>query len=245
MSAIGIIPARFAASRFPGKPLTPILGRPMIQHVWEGCRSSKHLDRVLIATDHAEIAEICEAFGAEVVMTRDDHPTGTDRLAEVAESLSEEIVVNIQGDEPLIQGNIIDSAIDALLADPDAPMATLVHEAEGTALADPNRVKVLLDQRNRALYFSRNTIPALRDPAHRAHYWQHIGLYAYRREFLSTFVALSRTPYEQAEALEQLRALEHGYAIAVGEISGWHSTPVDVPEDIPVVEKLLRAAGRA
>ncbi len=245
MSAIGIIPEPFAATRFPGKPLTPILGRPMIQHVWEGCRSSKHLDRILIATDHDEIREACEGFGAEVTMTRADHPTGTDRLAEVAATLSEEIVVNIQGDEPLIQGNIIDAAIDALLADAEAPMATLVHEAEGTALADPNRVKVLLDQRNRALYFSRNTIPALRDPAHRAHYWQHIWLYAYRREFLATFVSLSRTPYEQAEALEQLRALEHGYPIAVGEISGWHSTPVDVPEDIPVVERQLRAAGRA
>jgi len=239
MNAVGVIPARFAASRFPGKPLAEILGKPMIQHVWEGCRGARHLSRVLIATDDEKIRAACEGFGAEVIMTRGDHPTGTDRIAEVAEGLSEEVIVNIQGDEPLINGAVIDAALDALEKDPEAPMATVVHEAEGITLADPNRVKVVMDQRGRALYFSRNTIPALGDPAHRVTYWQHVGIYAYRRPFLARFITLPRTPYEQAEALEQLRALEHGYPIAVGKISGWHSTPVDVPEDIATVEARL------
>jgi len=245
MTAVGIIPARFASTRFPGKPLVEVLDRPMIEWVWRGCRESKRLDRILIATDSPQIAEACAEFGAEAVLTRDDHPTGTDRLAEVAATLSDDIVVNIQGDEPSITGEVIDAALEALQRDSEAPMATLVHEAEGSALADPNRVKVLLDQRNRALYFSRNPVPALRNPAHRPTYWQHIGLYAYRRDFLATFVDLPRTPYEQAEALEQLRALEHGYPIAVGKISNWQSTPVDVPEDVPLVEARLRELGHS
>jgi len=244
MAAVGIIPARYGSTRFPGKPLAPILGKPMLEWVWLGCLESKQLSRTLIATDSQEILCACASFGAESVLTRADHPTGTDRLAEVAATLDDDILVNIQGDEPTITGEVIDAVVEALRADPEAQMATLVHEAEGSALADPNRVKVVLDRHDRAMYFSRNAIPALRDPSHRTVYWQHIGIYAYRRPFLATFVRLERTPYEQAEALEQLRALEHGYPIAVGKVGNWSSNPVDVPEDIPIVEEYLRAIVR-
>jgi len=243
MTAIGIIPARYGSTRFPGKPLASILGKPMLEWVWRACLESKHLSRTLIATDSPEILRACGAFGAEAVLTRVDHPTGTDRLAEVAANLDDDIIVNIQGDEPTITGEVIDAVVEALRGDLEAPMATLVHEAEGSALADPNRVKVVLDRRSRAMYFSRNAIPALRDPSHRTVYWQHIGIYAYRRAFLATFVQLERTPYEQAEALEQLRALEHGFPIAVGKVCNWSSNPVDVQEDVPVVEAHLRAIG--
>jgi len=241
MTAVGIIPARYGSTRFPGKPLALILGKPMLEWVWRGCLESKLLSRTLIATDSQEILRASKAFGADAVLTRTDHPTGTDRLAEVAAKLDDDIIVNIQGDEPTITGEVIDAVVEALRADPEAQIATLVHEAEGSALADPNRVKAVLDRHDRALYFSRNTIPALHDPSHRTVYWQHIGLYAYRRPFLATFVALERTPYEQAEALEQLRALEHGFPIAVGKVVNWSSNPVDVPEDIPVVEAHLRS----
>jgi len=244
MTAVGVIPARFGATRFPGKPLAPIAGRPMIRHVWEGARRAKGLRAVLVATDDARIADACRGFGAEVVMTRDDHPTGTDRLAEVARGLDDELIVNIQGDEPLIEGFVVDAALDALHADPEVPMSTLVHAAEASALDDPNRVKVVLDQSGRALYFSRASIPYQREAGAAPTVWQHIGLYVYRRPFLLDFVGLSRTPAERAEGLEQLRALEHGHAIRCGVVEGWRSVPVDVPEDVPRVEAALDRAGR-
>ena len=137
MRAIGVIPARFAASRFPGKPLAMIAGVPMVQRVWQGAQQAKHLSRVLIATEDERIASACRAFGAEVAMTSPDHPTGTDRIAEVAGGLREEIIVNIQGDEPLIEGSVIDAAVDALIAHPDVPMSTVVHPADADALDDP------------------------------------------------------------------------------------------------------------
>ncbi len=240
-TAVGIIPARRAATRFPGKPLARIAGRPMLEWVFAGAGHAKRLSRVLVATDHSEIVSACHRFGAEAVLTSPEHPTGTDRVAEVAAGLSENIIVNIQGDEPLIEGFVIDAAVAALEADPAAPMATIVHPAESSVLDDPNRVKVVLDQRNRALYFSRAPIPAALEPGREAPYWQHVGLYAYRRSFLLEFVKLPRTPLERAEGLEQLRALEHGFPIAVAVIEGWQSIPVDVPEDIPCVETALRA----
>jgi 3-deoxy-manno-octulosonate cytidylyltransferase (CMP-KDO synthetase) len=243
MSAIGIIPARHASRRFPGKPLAPIAGRPMLHWVYEGARRSKRLRDVWVATDDPRIVDACRSFGARAVLTSPDHPTGTDRLAEVARSLEDELVVNIQGDEPLIEGEVIDAALTALDEDPEAPMATLVHAAPGSALEDPNRVKAVLDRRGRALYFSRNRIPALADAAHPPRYWQHIGLYAYRREFLLEFVSLRPTACEQAEALEQLRALEHGYPIATAVIEGWSSHAVDVPDDVAVVEAELERRG--
>jgi 3-deoxy-manno-octulosonate cytidylyltransferase (CMP-KDO synthetase) len=240
MTAVGVIPARYGASRFPGKPLAKIAGLPMVQRVWEGTRRAKSLRTVIIATDDERIARASRGFGAEVVMTGAHHPTGTDRLAEVAAALDDEIIVNVQGDEPLIEGFVIDAAVEALLAAPEVPMATLVHRAEESALDDPNRVKVVLDRHGDALYFSRSRIPALHEASQAPRYWQHVGLYAYRRPFLLEFVALERGPAERAESLEQLRALEHGYRIRCAVVEGWCSLPVDVPEDVARVETRLR-----
>ena len=237
MSAVGIIPARFRASRFPGKPLATIAGRPMLAHVIEGARRAKKLREVIVATDDERIAAAAAALGAPVALTSPDHPTGTDRLAEVAAQLSDAIVVNVQGDEPLIEGFVIDAAVEALEADAEAPMATVAHPLESDALADPNRVKVVLDRRGRALYFSRSAIPHVRGELPRR--WQHVGLYAYRRDFLLDFVALPPTPAERAEQLEQLRALENGHAIGCAIVEGWSSIPVDVPADVARVEARL------
>jgi len=240
MRAVGIIPARYASTRFPGKPLAEIAGRPMLAWVFEGAKQAKRLRDVLVATDDERIVRACHGFGARAVLTSSAHETGTDRLAEVARELDDDIVVNIQGDEPLIRGDVIDAAVAALEEDPDAPMSTLVHAAEPEALDDANRVKVVLDRRGRALYFSRSRIPAQREPGLPAPpYWQHVGLYAYRREFLLEYVSLPATPCERSEALEQLRALEHGYPIRVAVVEGWQSLAVDVPADVPLVEAML------
>ncbi|HEY8152905.1 MAG TPA: 3-deoxy-manno-octulosonate cytidylyltransferase [Myxococcota bacterium] len=244
MTAVGVIPARWQATRFPGKPLTPIAGIPMVRRVWEGARGARSLARVIVATEDARVADACRGFGAEVAMTRSDHETGTDRLAEVALGLSAPIVVNIQGDEPLIEGWVIDAAVQALREDDSVPMSTVVHPAEPEGLDDPNRVKVVLDRNDLALYFSRSRIPALRDAKATPRYWQHVGLYAYRRPFLLDFVKLPRTPLELAEALEQLRALEHGYRIRCGKIENWLGIPVDVRADVARVEARLRETGR-
>ena len=207
----------------------------MLEWVVEGARRAKRLRDVLVATDDERIVRACRDFGATAILTASDHPTGTDRLAEVALSLDDDVVVNIQGDEPLIRGDVIDAVVAALDEDPEAPMATAVHEAEPEALDDPHRVKVVLDRRGRALYFSRSRIPA----GEGARFWQHVGLYAYRRSFLLDFVGLAPTPCERAESLEQLRALEHGYPIRVAVVEAWGSCSVDVPEDVPRVEERL------
>ena len=239
MSAVGIIPARYRASRFPGKPLAQIAGRPMLQHVIEGARRAKRLREVWVATDDARIAEAAAAVGAPVAMTSPEHPTGTDRLAEAAAGLRDAVVVNIQGDEPLIEGFVIDAAVDALEADAEAAIATVVHRLEPAALDDPNRVKVVLDRAGRALYFSRAPIPHRRADAPAPRYYQHVGLYAYRRDFLLRFVTLAQGEAERAEGLEQLRALEHGFRIRCAVIEGWQSVPVDVPADVARVEAQL------
>jgi 3-deoxy-manno-octulosonate cytidylyltransferase (CMP-KDO synthetase) len=239
MSAVGIIPARYRASRYPGKPLALISGRPMIQHVIEGARSAKTLRDVLVATDDERIAAAAAAAGARVAMTSPVHPTGTDRLAEAAARLDDAIVVNIQGDEPLIEGFVIDAAVEALEADAESEMATVVHALAPAALGDPNRVKAVLDRAGRALYFSRAPIPYRRADAAAPRWLQHVGLYAYRREFLLRFVTLAQGEAERAEGLEQLRALEHGFRIRCAVIDGWHSVPVDVPADVARVEAAL------
>jgi 3-deoxy-manno-octulosonate cytidylyltransferase (CMP-KDO synthetase) len=242
MSAVAIVPARFASTRFPGKALVEIAGVSMLRRVVEGAREAKRVRDVIVATDDERIAEACRGFGAAVAMTSPEHPTGTDRLAEASRDLADAIVVNVQGDEPLIEGFVVDAAVAALEESPDAPMATVVHRAEPDALGDPNRVKVVLDRRGFALYFSRAPIPHRRDAGVDAPLWQHVGLYAYRREFLQRFVALDPTPLERCEALEQLRALEHGHKIRAAVVEGWRSVPVDVPEDVVRVEAIL--AGR-
>jgi len=194
---------------------------------------------VVVATDDERIADAVNGFGGNVVMTSADHATGTDRLGEVAEGIDAEIFVNIQGDEPLIEGFVIDAAVETLRDETSIAMSTVVHSAEPDALDDPNRVKVVLDRSGNALYFSRSRIPALREGRDTPRYWQHVGLYAYRRPFLLDFVGLPRTPAEQAEELEQLRALEHGYRIKAAVVEGWTSVPVDVPADVAIVEELL------
>jgi len=243
MTAVGVIPARYGASRFPGKPLAKIAGLPMVQRVWEGARRAKSLRTLIVATDDERIADACRDFGAEVVLTRPDHATGTDRVSEVAQGLEDDIVVNIQGDEPLIEGFVIDAGVKALREDPEVCMATLVHGLDADAREDPNRVKVVLDRRGRALYFSRSPIPYTRSGAAKPPLWQHVGLYAYRRPFLLDFVRLPPTPAECAEQLEQLRALEHGHAIRCAVIEGWRSLPVDVPDDVARVEAALAERG--
>jgi len=239
MRAVGLIPARYRSERFPGKVLAPIRGVPMLQRVWEGARAAKTLRAVLVATDDERVADACRRFGAEAVYTRGDHPTGSDRLAEVAQGLSDEIVVNIQGDEPLIQGFVVDAAVEALLEDSQTPMATVVHAAEPGALDDPNRVKVALDRRGDALDFSRSRARVARAGGADGRVWQHVGLYAYRRSFLLDFAELARGAREQSEKLEQLRALEHGHRIRCAVVEGWRSAPVDVSRDIAAVEARL------
>jgi len=240
MTVMAVLPARYGSTRFPGKPLTPIAGKSMIQHVWERTRLAKRVDAVVIATDDERIREACEAFGAVVEMTATDHPTGTDRLAEVAARHEHDVIVNVQGDEPLIEGVVIDAAIEALLCDDRAAMSTIVHRAEPEAFDDPNRVKVVVDAAGFALYFSRAPIPYRRKDTGIAPL-QHVGLYTYRRDFLLEFVKWNRSPAERAEELEQLRALENGHRIRAAEIEGWTSVPVDVPEDVQTVEAALAA----
>lgn len=243
MTAVGIIPARWAASRFPGKVLAPIGGRPMLHRVVEGARRAKSLRSVLVATDDERVVAACAEIGVQAVRTAPDHPTGTDRLAEVAAALDDEIVVNVQGDEPLIEGFVIDAAVEALREDPEAVMSTVVHPMPAAAVNDPNRVKVVLDRTGRALWFSRNPIPAAARAADPPRYLQHVGLYVYRRAFLLEFVKLPRSAAERAEGLEQLRALEHGRTIRAAVVEGWESLPVDVPEDVAAVEARLAERG--
>jgi 3-deoxy-manno-octulosonate cytidylyltransferase (CMP-KDO synthetase) len=244
MPAVAVIPARYEASRFPGKPLAMVAGVPMLRRVVEGARRAKRVREVIVATDDPRIAEACARFGASCRMTSRSHRTGTDRIAEVAQELADDVIVNVQGDEPLVEGFVIDALLDALDAAPEVPMATVAHRAEPEALLDPNRVKVVLDQRGHALYFSRSPIPARHHPTAAGATLQHVGLYAYRRDFLLRLVKLPQTVLEKTEALEQLRALEHGFTIRVAVVEGWRSQPVDVPEDVGRVEALLREAGR-
>jgi 3-deoxy-manno-octulosonate cytidylyltransferase (CMP-KDO synthetase) len=231
-TALAVIPARFGSTRFPGKPLADRTGKPLIAHVIERVRRAERVHRILVATDDRRIFDAVRAFGAEAVMTRSDHPNGTSRIAEVAEGLPERessLVVNVQGDEPEIEPRVIDMLVEGLLGDSEAPMATLASTfAPDENPADPNIVKLVMNQHQRALYFSRSLIPYDRD-ARGAAVLKHPGLYAYRREFLLEYVTLPPTPLERAEQLEQLRALEHGYPIAVVRADVRHHG-IDTPE---------------
>ncbi|GIU74110.1 MAG: 3-deoxy-manno-octulosonate cytidylyltransferase [Bryobacteraceae bacterium] len=239
---LGVIPARFASSRFPGKPLVPIDGRPMIQHVWERARLARHLNRVLVATDDDRIAAAARGFGAEVAMTSPAHASGTDRVAEAAAATDAEIIVNIQGDEPLIEPDAIDLAVSTLLDDPRCQMATLKRKIERAEdIGNPNVVKVVTSLDGWALYFSRSPVPYGRDGTPVC--WKHIGLYVYRRGLLLGYGALRRGPLEEAERLEQLRALENGIGIRVAETE-YDTIGVDTPEDLEAVLKLWRSRRR-
>ncbi|MCH2186105.1 3-deoxy-manno-octulosonate cytidylyltransferase [Myxococcota bacterium] len=236
MKAVAIIPARWGSRRFPGKVAAPIAGQSMIEHVWRAVRQCSRLRDVIVATDDRRVAALCEGFGATARMTSEGHATGTDRIAEVASTLEDALIVNVQGDEPLIEPRVIEAALDALLADAEAQMATVAHPLETGALEDPNRVKVGLDSHRRAVDFTR-TVPPGASPT-RA-YWQHVGLYVYPRSYLMEFVQRPRSRTEIDRDLEQWRALDQGHSIAVGKVDGWHSVPVDVPADVARVEALL------
>lgn len=244
MKVVAILPARFASTRFPGKPLVDIAGKPMIQHVYERTSLTASVDRVIVATDDQRIFDAVEAFGGEAQMTRDDHPSGTDRLAEVAARIDADLIVNVQGDEPLIDPEMIDAAIAPLLEDPAIVMGTLKTRLDDSGeYANPNVVKVVTDRDGFALYFSRAAIPHGRDLAAGSvpdRVFKHIGLYVYRRDFLLRYPSLPETPLEQLEKLEQLRALEHGYRIRVVETDR-QSIGVDTPEDVDkVLQRLAR-----
>ncbi len=245
---VAIIPARYASTRLPGKPLLDICGKPMIQHVVERTRQAKLVDEVVVATDDTRIMDAVVSFGGKAVMTPPELPSGSDRIAFVARSMTEvDCVVNVQGDEPLIVPAMIDEAIAPLLADHQIVAGTLVREVETPEeLLSPSVVKVVLDHDGYCLYFSRSTIPFLRDVplsdwlGMSVHY-KHIGLYVYRREFLLHYMELPPTPLETLEKLEQLRILEHGYRIKA--VATTHnSVSVDTAEDVERVRKLMRGS---
>lgn len=236
---LGVIPTRYASSRFPGKPLASLAGKTMLQHVWERASQARYLTSLVIATDDERIRSAAQAFSARVVMTRSDHVSGTDRVAEVASASNTSLVVNIQADEPAMDPNAIDIAILGLIDNPDAPMATLKKRIERPAdVSDPNVVKVVTDSRGMAIYFSRSPIPCVRETGEPAALFKHIGLYVYRREFLLGYPDLPVGPLERAERLEQLRALENGFDIYVGETE-YDSIGVDTPEDLETVSQLF------
>ncbi len=225
-----VIPARFASTRFPGKLLVSETGKPLIQHTWECARLARCANRVLIAADDDRILDAAASFGAESILTRSDHPNGSSRLAEVAQHLHDSIIVNVQGDEPEIEPELIDAAVASLMADPGAVVATIASPFAATDdPANPNIVKVAVAANHRALYFSRSIIPFNRDAAHAVVPLRHVGLYAYRRDFLMQYPRLNATPLEQAESLEQLRILEHGHAIAVA-VRPSSAAGIDTPE---------------
>ena len=229
---LGVIPARFSSTRFPGKVLAQIAGKTMLQHVWERASQARYLTSVVIATDDPRIRDAAEDFRARVVMTRADHVSGTDRVAEAASASTAQIIVNIQGDEPMLDPSAIDAALLGLLEHDEIPMGTLKKRIEDRAeIADPNVVKVVTDAQDNALYFSRSPIPYSRDSAEApATHFKHIGLYVYRRDFLLAYSDLPIGPLEQAERLEQLRALENGFKIRVIETE-YESLGVDTPAD--------------
>jgi 3-deoxy-manno-octulosonate cytidylyltransferase (CMP-KDO synthetase) len=242
LSIVAIIPARYASTRLPGKALADLDGRPMIEHVYRRASAARSVSRVIVATDDLRIAARVKGFGGQVKLTKPTHETGTDRLAEVVESLDCDIVVNVQGDEPLIDPRAIDELVAPLAADPTVQMTTLYRRIGDVAeLNNPNVTKVVVDRGGFAMYFSRAPIPYARDP--RGGWpplYRHIGLYAYRRSVLLVLASLEPTPLERAESLEQLRALEHGLRIKAVE-TAYESFGVDTPEDLDMVRRLLAA----
>lgn len=242
---VAIIPARYHSNRFEGKPLAKIMGKPMIRHVYERAKAVPILSRVAVATDDERIADCVRSFGGEAVMTRADHVSGTDRLAEAASLMGiaeQDVVVNIQGDQPMFPAEVVEQVAGPLLADPALPMATLIYKiVRQEEIHDPNHVKTVFDKHGNALYFSRSAIPFQRNPeeAEAPTYYKHLGFYAYRKGFLLTFVGLPEGEWERFEKLEQLRALEFGYTIRV-VLTRHDSVEVDTPKDLARVEALMK-----
>ena len=242
MGIIGVIPARYSSTRFEGKVLADILGKPMIQHVWERARQAKFLDEVIIACDDERVADVARDFGAKVVLTAKAHACGTDRIIEVINPLDVKAVVNIQGDEPLVNPMMIDSVARALLGDASLSMATIMKKIEDPAeISDPNVVKVVVGKNDLALYFSRAPIPYLapNSEVKEAAYYKHIGLYAYTKDFLFTYKNLPVSALERTEKLEQLRVLAEGFKIKVIETK-FDTISVDTPEDLERLKVLLK-----
>jgi 3-deoxy-manno-octulosonate cytidylyltransferase (CMP-KDO synthetase) len=247
MQVAGIIPARYGSTRLPGKALELILGKPMIQRVYERSSQAGVLDELYVATDDERISQVVERFGGRAIMTSPDHPSGTDRLAEAAQSMDVDVVVNIQGDQPFIDPVMIEEVVQPLLDDASLDMSTLMHRISSPEdLQDAGVVKVVVDRAGFALYFSRSLIPYPRDGDPHDVY-EHVGLYAYRREFLLKIAELAPTPLEEVEALEQLRVLEHGYRIRVvatacrdNKFSGFS---VDTSADLDRAEAMLHERG--
>jgi 3-deoxy-manno-octulosonate cytidylyltransferase (CMP-KDO synthetase) len=243
MKVTGIIPARYASTRLPGKPLLDRTGKTLIQHVVESARRARRLQDVIVATDDRRILQAVEAFGVRAVMTSPDHRCGTDRLAEAAGILDladDDVVVNVQGDEPDMPPEAIDRLVDLITAS-DAPMATLCTPLATAEAANPNRVKVVLAMDGTALYFSRAPIPFDRDGTGRCGHLLHLGIYAYRAGFLRHLTRLAPTPAEEAEKLEQLRAMEHGYKIVAAQVD-YAGASIDTPEDYEAFVARVRKA---
>lgn len=239
MKVIGVIPARFASTRLKGKVLAIINGKPMIQHVYERARQSRLLDEVIIACDDLRIKKTAEEFGARAIMTDPLHTCGTDRIVEAVKDLDVQIVVNIQGDEPLIDPSVIDLLVKAITEDPEVPMATVIKKiSDLNDLDNPNIVKVVIDRKQTAIYFSRSKIPYNRGTDEHL-YFKHLGLYAYTKEFLLKFASLPKAKLEITESLEQLRAIENGFKIKT-VLTEIESIGVDTPEDLVKAEQLIK-----
>lgn len=242
MKTVAFIPARYQSKRFMGKPLALIAGKPIIQHVFQRSKECPELDEIYVATDDLRIYECVNEFGGHAIMTNEGHQSGTDRIAEAAEKINladRDIVVNIQGDQPIFQPSILSDLIQALIEDPAIHMSTLMYKIkDDQELHDTNKVKVVVNNNGYAIYFSRLPIPFYRDEKSKAIHYKHLGLYAYRKEFLLSFTNLSYGLLEEAEKLEQLRILEHGFRIKVVE-TAFDSIEVDTPEDIKMVEQKL------
>jgi len=231
-----VIPARYGATRLPGKPLAEIDGRPMIWYVWSKASAAKIPSRVVVATDDARIASVVRGFGGEAVLTSPECASGTDRVAEAARGMDEEILINLQGDEPLMHPSVIDAVAAPLLAEPDVLMSTAaLPQIDPEEYGRASVVKVVVDARGDALYFSRSPVPHYRDTG-TGPYRKHLGIYGYRREFLFRVAALRPSPLEEAERLEQLRVLQAGYRIRVVDVAH-DSVGVDTPEDLKAVEE--------
>jgi len=239
MDILAVIPARYGSTRFAGKPLALICGKPMIQRVYENARGCTLVDHVIVATDSAVIAEVVNNFGGESCMTASEHQTGTDRIAEAIQNYDARLIVNIQGDEPLLPPAAITEALIPMLDDKTIPMGTLkTRIREKNDITDKNVVKVVTNMQGLALYFSRFPIPYNADDHSPVTMFRHVGLYVYTKEFLMTYAKLPQTMLEKSERLEQLRALEHGYPIRVVE-TDYYPVGVDVPEDIKRIEGIL------
>ena len=243
MKIVAVIPARYQSKRFNGKPLALIAGKPMIQHVVQQTKTCPEVNEIYVATDDQRIYDCVQKFGGRAIMTSENHQSGTDRIAEAVETIQladRDIVVNIQGDQPIFHPSMLSDLVEALINNPAIPMSTLMHKIiDDALLRDINKVKVVVDTNGCALYFSRSSIPFYRDkPTKKTIHYKHIGLYAYRKEFLIAFTQLPYGLLEQAEKLEQLRVLEQGYKIKVVE-TAFDSIEVDTPEDIKRVEQNL------